>query len=221
MSIAVTQSSKPTYADILKNGRPKIVHINYEIKKQNNFPKKKYSKKACFFCGEVGHLCRDCPKEKKLAPHYKLLIGKKIEEYVGSNYKCPECKGNLSVLGNHTPSLDIVCKNCDHKIEVKSKCMSCKKIPYDLVMKHGTYKHYKKMSKNQLSFVFVIYKVNRIDKSYQIRQVLYASNDKLTNGYVRVVKNCNNHLSTIHIDDSRKLERWWVKNISRKYYVAL
>ena len=66
----------------------------------------------CNFCFG-NHSCRDCPIEKKLAPMIKKMIGIKMEHFIGKYIPCPYCKNNsLHVLGNNSPSLDIICKTC-------------------------------------------------------------------------------------------------------------
>ena len=73
----------------------------------------------CNFCSG-NHSCRKCPIEKELAPYIKKMIGNKIEQFIGQFIGCPHCgKHNLKVLGNNSPSLDIICTVCKKNYEVK------------------------------------------------------------------------------------------------------
>ena len=86
----------------------------------------KCSHLTCYFCGG-NHACRDCPIEKKIAPILKKKVGNEMEHYVALNCSCPCCRNKtLHVIGNHSPSLDIICLNqrCGRKFEIKSKCLS-------------------------------------------------------------------------------------------------
>ena len=62
----------------------------------------------------------------------KQKVGNYMETHVAKVLPCPSCnKKELKVLGNHSPSLDLVCSNCSRKIEVKSKLsVSFKVITY-------------------------------------------------------------------------------------------
>lgn len=167
------------------------------------------AKKCCFYCGSFNHLCRECPSEKRDSANYKLEIGKWAEKYV-SHYSCPNCEcHSLKFLGNHTPSLDIVCTSCGHMIEVKSKCLSINKLPEDIWMYHGNYNYYKKRVSQGLTFVIVIYAVNRITKQFHIRKVLYATNEQIKKSKaIKVVKNNEGKNSKIFIPNINILESW-------------
>ena len=164
--------------------------------------------KKCYFC-EGSHLCRECPQENILAPILKKYIGKIMEEFIGNNFCCPNCKTkNLCVLGNHTPSLDIICSKCHRKYEVKSKCLSVNNIPRDLRMPHGSYNDYKKRQQTGLDLFVIIYKVDRINKKVTIRELMYERNKQIVKGNnIRVVNRNNSHLSTIIINDRNLLTK--------------
>jgi hypothetical protein len=159
----------------------------------------------CYFCGE-DHTCRDCPLELQMAPVLKKKVGTMMEHYVANNFTCPSCnKKDLRVIGNHSPSLDIVCK-CGKKIEVKSKCLSISKLPTDIMLPHGSYIDYVNRLKGGLDLFIIIYGVDRIKKIIKIREVLYATHTMLTDGSnINVIKRNDNGLSTITIKDRTKL----------------
>jgi len=50
-----------------------------------------------------------------------------------------------------------------------------------------------------LAFIFVIYGVNRKDKSYTIRKILYAPNDKILDKTVKVTQSKKSKLSCFFI----------------------
>ena len=164
--------------------------------------------KICYFC-EGNHVCRECPQETLLAPVLKKYIGKIMEEFIGNNFCCPKCNSDsLAVLGNHTPSLDIVCNGCERKYEVKSKCLSINNLPTDLKLPHGNFEEYKIRQENGLDLFVIIYKVDRINKKITIREVLYAdNNDILKNDNIKVLKRNNSHLSTIIINNKTLLNK--------------
>jgi len=160
----------------------------------------------CYFCNG-NHKCRDCPVEASLAPTYKNKVGNMMEYYIADNFKCPECSNkSLYVLGNHTPSLDIICKCCAKKFEVKSKCLSVQLIPPDINLNHGSYINYINRLTEKLNLFVVIYGVDRLTKNIYIREVLYANNSLLLNTSVINVKK-NNNCSTIMIKHKNKLQK--------------
>ena len=160
----------------------------------------------CYFCNG-NHICRDCPVEASLAPTYKNKVGNKMEYYVAENFKCPECNNqSLYVLGNHTPSLDIICKCCEKKFEVKSKCLSVQSIPKDINLNHGSYNNYISRLAEKLNLFVIIYGVDRITKNIYIREVLYANNSLLINSKIIDVKK-NNNCSTILIKQKDLLKK--------------
>lgn len=167
-----------------------------------NVIKRKKSKLRCYFC-DGNHVCRDCPIEEKLAPMLKKKVGKFMEHYVARNLPCPTCKlKKLKVLGNNSPSLDIICKNCNRNIEVKSKCLSVNNLPSDIYLPHGNFNEYFERQKSGLDFIIVIYSVNRIKKVINIRKVLYMNDEIIKVGdVVKVLKRVDSPLSMIKIDD--------------------
>jgi len=171
------------------------------------------NRKRCHYCNSTRHLCRNCPIEKADSTNYKLEIGKWAEEYV-AQYSCPKCKGDtLKFLGNHTPSLDIICNECGHMIEVKSKCLSIEKLPKDIWMYHGNYDFYKKRVSQGLTFVIVIYAVNRQTKKFYIRKVLYINNEQIKNNInIHVIKNNESNSSKILIPNIKKFMNWTIIN---------
>ena len=174
----------------------------------------KKNKLRCYFCNK-NHLCRNCPLEQKLAPILKQKVGDYMEKYVADVLPCPSCnKKDLKVLGNHSPSLDLVCSNCSRKIEVKSKCLSVNNLPVDINLPHGNFSDYNKRQKYGLDFIVVIYSVNRVMKKIKIREVLYMNNSIIKNGnIVEVVKRPQSPLSTIKIRNrnSPKIKKLKIK----------
>jgi len=174
----------------------------------------KKKKIRCYFCNG-NHLCRKCPIENKLAPILKQKVGNFMEHYVANIFKCPSCNNkSLKVLGNHSPSLDIVCSNCSRRIEVKSKCLSVNNLPDDINLPHGNYSDYNERQKYGLDFIIVIYSVDRIKKLINIREVLYMNNSLIKKGnLVEVIKRPSSPLSTIKIKDrnSPKIKKLGIK----------
>jgi hypothetical protein len=163
----------------------------------------------CYFCNG-NHACRDCPLEAKMAPVLRKKVGNMMEYFVADNLKCPECKKEktLKVIGNHTPSLDIVCSHCNNKFEVKSKCLSVTKLPHDINLPHGSYIDYVHRLGEGLNLIVIIYGVDRINKLITIREVLYANNRQLKDPLVvEVLKRSDNNLSTIMIKNKRILSK--------------
>ena len=145
----------------------------------------------------------------------KKYIGKIIENFIASKFSCPCCNQNgLSVLGNHSPSLDIVCKLCARKFEVKSKCLSVNQLPNDIKLPHGSFEEYVKRQRTGLDLFVVIYKVDRIKKIITIREVLYAKNSEIiANDNIKVLKRKNSHLSTIFISNRNKMHKMNLDNL--------
>ena len=186
----------------------------------NYQPKKKF----CFYCGNLDHLSRNCPLERDHSPILKEKIGNFIEHYI-SKYDCPYCNNNtLHVFDDNSPSLDIYCKTCGQAFEVKSKCLSIKNLPKDVVMPHGSYVKFKKRVDQGISFVFVIYEVDRKIKKFSIRKVLFASHEDIIENE-KVIVNDNSlksnvnsksssprsptkNNSTIFVPDINKLKSW-------------
>ena len=156
----------------------------------------------CYYCGG-NHNCRECPIEPQLAGSMKKIVGSYMEKLVSSSIKCQYCNNkSLKVLGNNTPSLDLVCTTCKNvNIECKSKCLSLEgNLPNDLFLNHGNYNEYTKRQKNGLDWIIIIYKVNRKNKILSIRKVLYVKNNYIkNNNNFKVIKKDNSHLSNITI----------------------
>lgn len=162
----------------------------------------------CYFCGD-SHICRDCPKEIAMAPIFKKKIGNMMEFWFANNFSCPECNNkSLNVVGNHSPSLDIICQNCNKKFEVKSKCLSINKLPDDIKLPHGSYIDFNYRLNNGLNLIVIIYGVDRINKIINIREIIYANNSNLRNkDIIKVDKKNDSNLSIININDKNKLEK--------------
>lgn len=160
----------------------------------------------CYFCNG-NHTCRSCPIENKMAPILRKKVGNLMEYYIADNLECPECHvRKLNVIGNHTPSLDIICSNCNNKFEVKSKCLSVKNLPNDIKLPHGSYVDYVNRLNEGLNLIVIIYGVDRINKMIKIREVLYANNNLLNKiNIVKVSKRIDNNSSTILIKNKEKL----------------
>lgn len=161
----------------------------------------------CYFC-EGNHSCRECPIELKIAPYMKKIVGLHMEDYVVNNLPCPRCsKQSLRLLGNHTPSLDIVCDNCYTNFEVKSKCLSVNNLPKDLILPHGNYFDYLARQRDGLDFIIIIYKVNRSTKNIEIRKLLHVPHEIIkTDSIFYVQQKPKSSMSTIHILDHMQLK---------------
>lgn len=173
--------------------------------------------KKCYFCGEI-HECRECPQEKAIAPDLKKYIGNIMEKFIGEKFLCPYCSSkSLTVLGNNSPSLDIICSYCKRKFEVKSKCLSVMILPNDLNLPHGNYDDYKKRQQNGLDLIVIIYKVDRFNKKITIREVLYAKNSEIKESKnIQVIKRIKkkSNLSTIIINNKNLLSKF---NLKKQY----
>lgn len=169
----------------------------------------------CNFCFG-NHSCRNCTIEKQLAPVIKKMIGNKIEEFIGEYIPCPCCKkNNLNVLGNNSPSLDIICSSCKKNYEVKSKCLSIKILPKDLMLPHGNYFDFLRRREDQLDFLLVIYGVDRRNKKVMVKKILHIPH-KLINSdqNCNIVKNETDNKSTIYIKNQYN----YTNIISNKQY---
>jgi len=163
----------------------------------------------CYFCGG-NHACRDCRLEANIAPVLRKKVGNMMEYYIAENLKCPECQMDkkLRVIGNHTPSLDIICGNCNKKFEVKSKCLSVPKLPHDINLPHGSHIDYVHRLEEGLNLIVIIYGVDRMKKLITVREVLYATNKDLKNPViVEVQQRSDNNLSTIKIKNRMNLRK--------------
>ena len=168
---------------------------------------------TCEFCFGY-HNCRDCDKEKKLREIISNKVGLMMEEYLENNLLCRYCnKYTLIRRGDNSPSLDLECKLCKKKIEVKSKCLSIDKLPNDITCKGGNFIHLQNNIKNKdLDLILIIYGVNRKLKEIKIKHIFWIYNNQLQNDeLIQISKNYN--LSTINIFDIRKLEKVLLKKI--------
>ena len=163
---------------------------------------------SCYFCYD-NHSCRECPLEKKMSPILKKYIGDTMEKYIADNIPCIKCKQQtLVVLGDNSPSLDIVCSNCSINIEVKSKCLSVNILPKDITLPHGNYNKYKNRIKSELDLFIIIYKIDRVMKNVIIREILYAPHTIFQNSnIIKVIKCDNNNSSMIVINDRTQLQK--------------
>lgn len=188
--------------------------LKYCNSKNNTLTQSQNSIK-CHFCNG-NHLCRNCPIEAQMAPYLRKKVGNIMEYYIAENIKCPECNMNktLQVIGNHTPSLDIICSNCAKKYEVKSKCLSITNIPNDIRLPHGSFIDYNYRLNEGLNLIVIIYSVDREQKLIKIREVLYANNNLLLKPQiVEVLKRPNNNLSIIMIKNKEKLSKLKLQSI--------
>ncbi len=169
----------------------------------------------CNFCFG-NHSSRECPIEKQLAPTIKKMIGTKMEEFIGEYIVCPYCKKKtLHVLGNNSPSLDIICSSCKKNFEVKSKCLSISNLPHDLILPHGNYFDFLRRRDDQLDFLIAIYGVNRPNKKITIKKILHIKHNEINqNINCDVIQNSNNTRSTITIKDHYQ----FTNIIERMYY---
>lgn len=169
----------------------------------------------CYFCNG-NHACRDCPKEAELAPTFRKRVGGMFEYWAADNIKCQNCNCKLKVIGNHTPSLDLICQNkdCDKKkYEVKSKCLSVSRLPTDIKLPHGSYNDYVYRLDEGLNLIVIIYGVDRIKKTINIREVIYANNDELKNiNLIEVEKRNDSNLSTIFIKNKNLLTKLHIES---------
>jgi len=137
----------------------------------------------------------------------KKIVGQHMEKFVATELCCPRCNNmTLGRIGDHSPSLDIICTNCSTKFEVKSKCISAEQIPTDLILNHGNYFDYIARQSNELDFIIIIYGVDRRSKIITIRKVLHVPHNIVKKKSVfTVVKQSTSTYSTILIPDYTKL----------------
>jgi hypothetical protein len=125
----------------------------------------------------------------------------------------------LDVIGNHSPSLDIVCRECSKKIEVKSKCLSVNNLPNDIRLPHGSYHDFINRIDNGLDLFVVIYGVDRVKKTLKIREVLNIPTIFLKNSnIIEIVKRNDNNLSTILIKNRLSLNQLDIPNKDKSIY---
>lgn len=160
---------------------------------------------TCDFCGGY-HNSRNCKLEKEFSNKCKPEIGKHFEKII-SERSCPICnKKSLHHLNDNTPSLDCFCKNCHGEFEIKSKCLSCDKIPTKIIINHGNYNEFK--NRLLLNIIIIIYGVNRKKKSIYIRDIIFISYiDKIINNNIKIVKNKNENDCKIIINDYYKMKK--------------
>lgn len=162
----------------------------------------------CYTCNG-NHTCRECPVEKRISGHMKKTVGEFMENRVANSVKCPKCeKQSLYVLGNNSPSLDLKCSECDDvKIECKSKCLSVKHLPKDLVLNHGSFIDYQSRQEECLHFIIVIYGIDRIKKLINIRKILFVDDDYIKHSdNFEVRSKSGTSLSNIFIKDHSKIK---------------
>jgi len=154
----------------------------------------------CHFCGKNNHYSKICPIETQLSSNIKVKVGSLMEKLVEQNVSCPKCKSKLTLLSNHAASLDCICSKCKSNFEVKSKCLSSKLLPNDLVIPHGNYNLYKDRQKDGLDFIVIIYGVDRKTKIINVRKVFFVPHYVIVNQKDFIVRK-NNNLSKIFIKD--------------------
>jgi hypothetical protein len=162
---------------------------------------------ACHYCNGT-HSCRNCPIEALIAPEMKKIVGQHMETFVAQELCCPRCNNmTLGRIGNHSPSLDIICSNCSTNFEVKSKCISAETIPNDLILNHGNYFDYIARQSRGLDFIIIIYGVDRRSKIITIRKVLHVPhNTILQKKAFKVIQKTTSPLSDIIIPNHNDLD---------------
>lgn len=163
--------------------------------------------KQCNFCGSTEHLTSGCDIEKKMTPFLKKEVGHEMEIFITKYVKCQKCNSNkLKALSDYSPSLDIICMNCNASYEIKSKCLSTKQLPNDIYCNGGNFIKFKENIINGLNLIIIIYGVNRKDKTIFIKHIYYIPNDILINDtLIQIVKKDNSTLSTINIPNRNEL----------------
>ncbi len=161
---------------------------------------------VCDYCNNH-HSSTECQLEKQLAPLMRKIVGMYMEYFVASEVCCPRCNNKtLESLGTHAPSLDLICKSCSTKYEIKSKCMSTKVLPLDLVFNHGNYNDYKKRQQEGLDIILIVYSVCRKTKIIKIRKVFWIPHDDIINSNViSVIKKTGTSLSEIIVPNYKYL----------------
>jgi len=172
----------------------------------------------CEFCNSTKHRTRYCPIEKKISPLIRSKVGKMMEN-VASKLSCPRCnQRTLNVLGNDSPSLDIICSHCKSNFEVKSKCLSVEnELPLDIKLNAGNYNEWEKRQKSGLDFIVIIYRVDRKEKNLAVRKIFYVPHHRINNDdNFFVQKKSNSRLSNIFIKDHTVYN--CINNISKYHY---
>lgn len=183
----------------------------------------------CSFCGSSTHTSKTCQIEPSMAPIFKQEIGIFMEKYIVNNIKCPKCKINsLNRLGTNTPSLDMICNNCNSMFEIKSKCLSIDIMPNHIFFNGGNYLEFNRNINNGLELILIIYGINRKEKMLTIRTILYVPNNILKdNNTIEIhkslthskinIKNINN-INTISILNNTLSFKKLYQNLLIKYY---
>ena len=141
----------------------------------------------CDSCEKLGHSSRDCNEEKTLAEYLNKTIGHTMEHLAAKYIACPMCKKTtLSVLGDNSPSWDLICTNgeCNRKFEVKSKAMSCTD-DNDLYFYGGAFKYYIARVAEGLHMIIITYEIDRKTKTLAIKEVFHVPNSMLKKSDVR------------------------------------
>jgi len=113
---------------------------------------------------------KECQNKRFIALFLEKLISKKV--------KCPFCNSKFYHFADNLPSLDIKCMNCEANFEVKSKCLSVKKLPLDLTINHGNFNEFINRI-NNLNLFIVIYGVNQNNETIKIREILFISSKQM------------------------------------------
>ena len=160
----------------------------------------------CEYCNNM-HNSRECPLEQKIAPIMKKIVGMYMEQFVENEISCQRCyQKTMKPLCTHAPSLDIICSTCNTKYEIKSKCMSGRILPSDLIFNHGNYNDYVNRQSNDLDMILIIYSVCRKTKILNIRTIFYVSNEFIkSSNHIKVVKKPDSSLSQIIVPNYKKL----------------
>jgi hypothetical protein len=204
---------------------------NNKNKKNNNILKKMWI--ICNWCGK-NHGSRECNEEKMVKTTLKLRVGSVMEEIVEKCIQCPNCLENngfycdnnlpytFKRLDNNTPSLDLECQYCGVKVEVKSKCLSVEELPNNIFCKGGNYDMLtNRIFNDNLNLIIIIYSADRKTKNISIRQILWIDNYELKNRHNISIKENENHLSTININNINFIYKikHQIKNISFSSYL--
>lgn len=163
--------------------------------------------KYCDFCGSNNHLTYNCNIEKKMTPYFKKEVGNEMELFITKYIRCQVCNSNkLKTLSDYSPSLDIICMNCNASYEIKSKCLSTKNLPNNIYCNGGNYIKFKENIINGLNLIIIIYGVDRKDKKIFIKHIYYIPNNALVNdGLIQILKKDNSTLSLINIPNRNEL----------------
>ena len=146
------------------------------------------SKTVCYTCGSKTHTSRNCDEEKNLAHFFKQDIGHTFEHVVSQYIDCPMCKesNSFQVLGDNTPSLDLICNKCKRPFEVKSKAFT-KNNDNNITLPHGCWESFKERRDSGLHLIIVLYGIDRQKKNLYVTNVYHASNSMLKDKNERVI----------------------------------